>query len=104
MKKEKEIKANKESLSRKLAKYTDLAFSSSKGFQIEINSERNAYKTATVYNVKKIEKCSETSVVLITEAETISIEGKNLECITYASFALEISGIISSIIFTVGGK
>ena len=90
--KEKTKKLNKEAFITKISRYTDLSLKSSKGFRIEITSDKNGYKTITVYDVKKIDKYTNNCIVLNTENENLLFSGEDLECLTYASGAMEIRG------------
>lgn len=97
--KEKTKKAKKEAFITKISKYTDISLNSSNGFRMEISSDRNGYKTITVYDVKKIEKYTETCIILNTENENLIFSGEELECLTYASSAMEITGRTKSFEF-----
>ena len=90
--KEKIKKAKKEAFITKISRYTDISLRSSDGFRIEISSDKNGYKTITVYDVKKIEKYTDNCVILNTENENLIFSGEELECLTYASGAMEIRG------------
>ena len=90
--KEKTKKTKKEDFITKISKYTDISLKASKGFRMEISSYKNGYKTITVYDVINIEKYTESCVILNTEKESIIFSGEELECLTYASGAMEIRG------------
>lgn len=90
--KEKTKKSNKEAFITKISRYTDFSLKSSKGFRIEINSDKNSYKTITVYDVKKIQKYTKNCIILNTENEDLIFSGEDLECLTYTSGAMEIRG------------
>lgn len=91
---------SKEGFFTKISKYTDLSLRSGKGFQLDIYSEKSGYKSIVAYNVKRIEKYTETCIILEMNNEKISFMGKSLECITYASEAIEIDGDIEEINFS----
>ena len=90
--KEKTKKVKKEAFITKISRYTDISLKPSKGYRIEMSSDKNGYKTITVYDVKRIEAYSENRVVLNTENENLVFSGEELECLTYASGAMEIRG------------
>ncbi|MBQ5800908.1 MAG: YabP/YqfC family sporulation protein, partial [Clostridia bacterium] len=71
-----------------------------KGFQLDIYAEKSGYKSVVTYNVKRIEKYTDSSIILEMKNEKISFLGKSLECITYASEAIEIDGDIEEIHFS----
>lgn len=103
--KEKKAKPTKSrGLFAKISKFTDLSVTSHGACRIEISEEKNGYKAVFIYNVKKIEKYTDTLIVLLAHSERIIFEGNSLECITYASDAMEISGVITSIGFDMKGN
>ncbi len=99
MKETEKKQKNKEGIFAKISKYTDLSVRSGKGFQLDIYAEKSGYKSIVTYNVKRIDKYTENEIVLKMQSETISFVGNNLECITYASEAIEIDGDIREISF-----
>ena len=85
-------KTKKEAFFTRISKYTDISLKTSGGFRIEISSDKNGFKTITVYDVKKIEKFTDDCVILNTEKEKMFFSGERLECLAYASGAVEIIG------------
>lgn len=97
--KEKTKKTKKEDFMTKISRYTDFSLRPSKGFRMEISSDKNGYKAITVYDVKNIENYTENCVILNTEKESLIFSGEELECLTYASGAMEIRGEMKKIDF-----
>ena len=85
-------KTKKEAFFTRISKYTDISLKTFSGLRIEIFSDKNGLKTITVYDVKKIETLTDDRVILNTEKEKLFFSGERLECLAYASGAVEIIG------------
>ena len=96
--KEKRDTKNKSSLANKFSKYRDFSIGNKNQFYLSASGGAMG-KTVLTDGVKKIKKYTDELVILELCSEEVVLCGENLECLTYASGAIEISGKVSSISF-----
>ena len=96
--KEKSDARNKSSLGNRISKYRDFSIGNKNQFYMSASGSVKG-KTVLTDGVKKIKKYTEELIILDLCSEEVVLCGENLECLTYASGAIEISGRVSSISF-----
>ncbi len=96
--KEKRDTKNKSSLAGKISKYRDFSIGSKNQFYMSASGSVKG-KAVLTEGVKKIKKYTDELIILELCSEEVVLCGENLECLTYASGAIEISGRVNSISF-----
>ena len=99
MKEKKDNLKGKISLKDKILKYQDFSISQKNAFVMTVTKSDAKCKHVLVDGVKKIKKYTAETVILDMGAEELLFCGEGLECLTYASGAIEVFGKIESISF-----
>lgn len=98
--KEKKSKDDKESRFSRLLRYTDVSLCAFSDFKIEIEkSGCRGEKSLTAYGTSGIRTLKAQVVALDYGEEYLVIRGRRLDCHAYADGAMNVRGVITSLLF-----